>query len=422
MLVFSPKKIIHSVILLLLALTPIFGIGEVQRLMSNSSAEIILGPMETPVFIKLIKDFGFASIIFLSFLIITSRRKVTRHVFYFVPFSLFILVLVVQSFVNQPLSALLGIRWILPLFLVFFLINNVNEILIKKIATLLSFLFILFFILQVYQLFNISLYGKTYFGLAARTPGFFLFPNTAGFFACLVFFFVYFYMNTCRLKKVVLFLVPFSVFFTVSGAAIIVFLLVCFVLVFLKRNFKLAIFIVYLIPLVTIILLGNPATRGELSESINMLGILLGRDHSFSYSLTQRTDILHDLYDSGKWISSDFGAATNAGYLMNVLNARVVDSTYASIVGNIGIIGFFAFVFIFVIWLYGIVRTKRMDILIFTIIYSLFGFSTIITESFPANLLFSVGMAYFIPIVWYALMHKHPKHNLIPLHKPLTNF
>lgn len=76
------------------------------------------------------------------------------------------------------------------------------------------------------------------------------------------------------------------------------------------------------------------------------------------------------------------------------------DSTVTAVIINIGLVGFLIFTLAYILWTVRALRSNRLDAIIFTLIYTLFAFTISIAEAFPMNLLFAVGVAYFIPIIY----------------------
>jgi len=82
----------------------------------------------------------------------------------------------------------------------------------------------------------------------------------------------------------------------------------------------------------------------------------------------------------------------------------VVDSFYSSILGNMGLLAFVMFIIVYMFWIIGVVYNGRHDLYAFTFIYTLFGATNIFTEAFPMNVLFAIGVAYYIRQVYQPLV------------------
>ena len=92
--------------------------------------------------------------------------------------------------------------------------------------------------------------------------------------------------------------------------------------------------------------------------------------------------------------SSDFGLGTNSAVLLG--KGEIMDSTFASLVVNLGYIGLFLILgLIFLFLLYSVVAGYK-SLFVFISIYTLFAFTTIIFEVYPVNLLMAVLLVYFM--------------------------
>ena len=396
---FQPQKIIRLIILILVAITPVFNIGEVMALISGTIKSQNI--METPIYIKLIKDMGFLSLIFFSSLAIFKKKKFNRLFLIYIPLIILTTLLFVISYLNHPILALAGVRWILPVFLSFFLINHVNDKLMEEVGKVLFSLIFISFAAQVYQLFYASAwYGVNALGLAARVPGIFLIPNTSGFFVCLGLFFNYFFYSKNNYnRKLILVLGSISIFLTASGTAIATLLLIAFTIIAYKivkrRNF---IIFLFLFPQILVILL---------LATLSLLPTLTGRgENILSISGASRWNQFIEILNNSQLIGTEFGKGTNTGKVFqdtfDIANGSIItDSMYTAIISNTGIIGGVIFLAMILIWLFYTLRSKRLDVICFTMIYSLFSATTPITEAFPMNLLFALGLAYYAPLMFF---------------------
>ena len=348
----------------------------------------VAAEVQTSIYVKAIKDIGFMLIMIISSIHILKKRGVIFNFLFLRIFSFFTIMLFFLSWINLSFSfAAAGIRWAIPIALPFFLIQYVDDVLMNKIAKLLFIIFIIQVLMQIYQLFNIgTAYGINFMGLAARPPGVFPGPNGAGFFSIMVLFFVYFFLNS-RSVKVVTFVLSFiSITLTMSGTSIMVYMMfVCFAVVskkYRKLLFQTApLFAVMFLPILILW-----AGRGE---------------SYFEQSVMTRVNIFTDLLMNGELISTRFGASTNtvAMYAAMIKEDYIIipaDSIYSSIIGNIGLLGLFLFVLLFLFFVIYAIRVNRLDLYLFIMIFALFGMTTIFLEVFPANLLFSIYIAYIL--------------------------
>ena len=382
----SISKTIKSLIVMGILLTPILCIGDISGLflgtITNQSTTL------TPLYIKALKDLVFWLIIIFSLVHILKSKTAHKSIFFYF-FSLGgVLVLFLLSMNNNALIAFAGLRWILPLFLSFLLIPYIDEDLLKKIARFMPLLFAIHFILQIIQLFFMSKwYGLNSFGLAGRTPGMFFIPGTAGFFNILVLFFVYFYIYKKSIRRIMFPLLFVSSYLTMSGTAMIVYIAFVFLVIGKRkwRNLKL--------------LIGLPILA---LSSFFTLEILTNRIGILEESFGIRLKIFSDLLTETPFFTSNFGAGTSTGFLLfsQVSTRRTElitgDSTYASIISNLGLFGFIIFCFVFLLWLVFAIKINDLNLWAFTIIYSLYAATNSVLEAFPMNLLFAVLLAYHI--------------------------
>lgn len=379
------RKCIQLLILVALLCTPIFSAFEVYALLTTgltSQLEAL-----TPVYLKLLKDVFFILVLLLAITKIvwnmTANRLIILPIIIMFVLAYNILLTLLSN--GDSLMVLAGIRWSIPILLPFLLIGNIDERFMKKVAEILLILFIPHLFLQIYQLFNMQLwYGTNIFGLAARTPGFFLIPNTAAFFSVACFFFLQYYYGLEKVKTKVFLscLMGISIFLTMSGTGIIVFSLLLIIITNNKRYIK---HILIVSPIFIILLL-------------LIIPIISGRSEGYvEDSLGVRLQIFLEILTSSGFFTNSFGLGTNTGVMINENSGKILDSIYASIIANTGLIGFVFFLIVFSIWLFYLFSSNRMDMYSFTIIFALFGATTIIFEAYPLNLLFIICLAYFLP-------------------------
>ena len=235
MKIFQYNVLFSFLFLSLIVLTPFLSLGESLALIFGgitSNSEAI-----TPPFIKGLKDIGFL----LFALIFTVRSFSLPYIKSVYANFLFLILLTVILAFGLSANFLvfgIGLRWLLPLLLPVFFHPFLSFTLLRKTSFLLNRLLIIQLLFQLSQMFFGSVwFGANSFGLASRNPGFFFIPSTAGIFAVCVFLFHIF--TRPRLDFPLTFLVSISIFLTVSGTAIITFLLALF-LCLLRINYLLS--------------------------------------------------------------------------------------------------------------------------------------------------------------------------------------
>jgi hypothetical protein len=378
------RPIYLFLIMLGLLLAPIFNISEVIALLGGyfSSPTVSL----TPIYIKLIKDALFLLIILVGLLNFFSNGLILLSKSLLVFITAVGLSALMSYLENTSLiSVIMGIRWILPFFLLLFIYRYIDEDAQKKIAGVMIFVFAIAFALQIIELFNVKYwYGLNSLGLNSRNPGFYIMPSSMAMFALLTMFYAQHFISRKFLKGLlVYFLGPISIFLSGSGTGVVaLFLFYAIILYFQSRQKQLILLLAVIMTALTIFLL--PVLTGR--EDIYLSGYM-------------RASIFAELIGSDNFFLSDqFGSATNSAVLMKSAStqrndnnrAMIVDSTITSIVFNVGTISLLAFIAFFLRFL-----RKEMVYIHFAMIYGIFMFTTIIFELFPSNLLFAVNLSYF---------------------------
>lgn len=391
------KKIRNTVILILLLLTPIFNIGEVSSL--------IRGDMQgaswftTPLYIKLIKDTGFLIIILLSIPLLFKTNKKTRNtvIVFLAALSAFTALLFSISCKNNPIQAFTGLRWMMPLFMTALLVGTIDDKLMAQAAKIIAAVFLVSVTLQLYEFFKFKPWPGSCVNFQAllkyvvscpRVGGIFILYNTAGFFACVTMFLVYFYIKRCALRLTTLTLIPIGLVLAVSGTGIPVYILSNY-LILVKGKPALIILPIFFVIVLLI---------------ISPLSFLRSGDITKSSSIVLRAERFKNAMKETGLVSRQFGKGTNAMILYSQKfktqnTGLILDSTITAIVANMGILGFFFAALIYITWVMFVLLSKKLDAMIFTFIYSVFSITASITEAFPMNLIFAVCAAYFTPII-----------------------
>lgn len=350
---------------------------------------------------KIGKDLGFILIITLSFFHCIYIKKISIFFPFFYSLILYILCAILLT--NNIMLALSGIRWILPIFLILCYIPYIDKEFMEKVTKTLYYLLIVQVIFQVLQiLFMPPIYGTNILGLSARNPGFLVYPSTAGLFANTCFIFCYIFKK----NKLYIPLVVLSLLICMSSTGMFIFLIICFFLkIFESKHFKL---LLISLPLIAIVIFAN-------------LDTLTGREAGSSdISSGTRIEILKESLNDISIISDKFGTATNTAVGLNIKDSFIADSSYTSVLVNLGGIGiFFVLTFLGFVAIYSLKR-RRKDILLFLILWALGGVSIIITENFPMNLLFAISVSYYLKreYIFYKKNNKSKKNTYA---KTITN-
>ncbi|MFH1593483.1 MAG: hypothetical protein ABID09_02160 [Candidatus Omnitrophota bacterium] len=342
----------------------------------------------------MVKDVGFILISIFAILGLRymEKDKIKMFAAFFTPLFVLTLVLFFLSYTRNPLQALSGLRWIMPLFIALFLICKIDDKFMTQIAGVVSFIFLLSVVLQILELAVTKplwslgfdrMAGCNVLGLP-RLWGMFSMPTTCGFFSLLAMFFAYFYVKKSALRGLTLLFAPISILLCGSATALLVYIIAGYII--LKRKFSTK-FLSYILPLIILVIL-------------IFLPSVTGREKIY-HSVTNRMRIFHSLLTDSEIISTRFGAGTNtmiqiAKHMKEDRAFESMDSTLSALLVNTGMIGSFVFLAGYILWVVYILRLGRLDGVIFTIVYTLFSFTISLTEAFPMNLLFAVGIGYFL--------------------------
>ena len=392
------RRLARGCLLMGLAITPLLSFGELFALLRGSFDSQVT--VYTPFYIKAIKDVLSVVLILLG-LAHTLRSARTNRLF--IPFLILFLytLTVAVSGSDSVALALAGIRWIMPVFVAFFIYDFVDARLLRQIANLLAVMLIGQCLLQVGELYFMShWYGAIVFGLAARVPGFFVIPITAGFFALTTLFFVHFYDANASLRRVTYFLAPLSVFMTQSGTGLVVLALMATLIVIGVRRIWLIV----------------PIGAGLVVAMFPLLPLLTGREADYvAVSGGTRIEIFLDLVQHSQWIPTAFGYVTNTavsllanGGINSGATPTIVDSTYSSVLGNLGVFGGVFFALFAATWAFTVVCSRRLDLYVATALFGLYGFTMIVFEAYPMNILLAVLAAYFFREAYIPLWTGRP--------------
>lgn len=380
---FNITNSIKWVVLGIFALTPIFTIQESLALIFGGLSSQI--EIMTPLYIKLIKDLSFIVLIFLSTVYIFYSKKILKINLFIILYTV-LLLLIAYLFKDDLNIYLAGVRWIMPLILVFLLTPFITKDIIEKIFYVGFYLFCLHFLLQIFQLFfAVHWFGVNRFGLSARNPGVFSMPNTSAFFTIMILFLSMFYAKNLKLKNIIFTLAPISIFLTASGTGVTVYIAIVCLYLMRKKFFV-------LLPLFVIILFFIiPLTLEDLTGRLDVI----------EASFATRWIIFIELLKNSNFFSTSFGYATNTGILLSSFNkvdynAFIADSTYTSILSNLGLITFIFVIFFIIISAFLTWLNKDKELLIFITIFTLYSATIIVFEAYPMNLLFAVLAAYYL--------------------------
>ncbi len=376
----------EALILTVLIFTPIFTLQESLALIHpEQRAYINTSSTLTPWYIKGIKDLFFISIILVSFLKIIETLSIQKNTIYFIVAILLLILIPAYYFHSNTLIYLSGIRWLIPFILIAFLFNHINDELLQKMGTILFYLFILHFVMQLIQFFfSYGYYGQNSFGLSKRNTGIFYIPSTAAVFTLMTLFFSKYYMKK-NLEKKLFFLIPISILLTASGTGVGVYI-IFFVIYYLKNHYLRFLPIILIFSGLVILFLLDyfPGRTGLVEQSF-------GPRYLHLKQAIMHATLLPEYFGYGTSTAELISNKNNYDFIL-----PMTDSFYASYIINLGIINTILLIFILILLFFKFVYSQDKQKLIFLSICSLIALTTSITESFPMNLIFSVMIAYYI--------------------------
>lgn len=377
------KKLIQYTILLLICLTPVFGIVEVLTFLGQESSIDIL-------YYKLPKDILLGLITIFSIIRIFRSGYPSRLVPYLFTLTVFTLLVFLLSSSNL-LTSVAGLRWSLPFFILFLLVDVIDSKFLTKISNVLAWIIVLNLAVQIHQMLNMSaIRGFNQFGLAGRVSGFFSNSSAAGVLGCFTFYIVrYFSESRKTLTNLYLICSVLSIIVSMSSTGVAILLLILIIPYFLRSNIKSL--LVFLVAPVILIVFAN-------------LDFLTGRSQGDSaISFSTRMNIFADQISKAQLISLRFGEATNTAVnFSRKLNIQqdsfISDSLYTSILTNYGWLFFAIFSIVLYKCLRKTIESKDEGQIVFFTICFLSSFPIITTENFPINMLISLLGAYYIKL------------------------
>lgn len=348
---------------------------DLQSIMSGESLKLY--EAQGPLILRASKDITYLFIIIA--LLYYSYNNEQRDIGY--SFSLLLIIclilFVVSAGKHDWLTAALGLRWITPLLIFMLMKDWVRKYDgFRGVAWVYAGMLICVGV-QIYQLFNMPPVFGTIFGLSARTPGFFLAPNTASFFGCTCAVFVSVFGRGNFKHKAAGAVIAFAISaLAQSGTGIVVsaFLLLH---VFLARSQAILFFAV---GLAFLWILPN-------------LDALLSRDGFTALSGGGRIDRFNEIVSESAFSLNNFGYYTNAANLADSMSQyrKAVDSLIASFIGNFGALTALVVTIITLFVFQNFKGTKIENISSTLFVFSVFAFSTIIFEAYPMNIILALS-------------------------------
>ncbi|AVH31561.1 hypothetical protein [Vibrio fluvialis] len=336
-----------------------------------------------PIF-KFIKDILVVVLLFAMLPLFLYRSKTPL----FITTLLFFLFVIISAaytlFTTKEIYFLAGFRWILPVFIILFL-GVIDLKKFEKLAVyLISYIFFINVLTQIYQLaFMPHWFGTTEFGMSSRVIGIFMAPNTSAFFTCTAIAFLTYkkdYFSRTTIVAMLLFGM-LSIFLTRSGTGLITLVALLVILFVPMRYLILALLsLVIVLPIIF----------------LNLDG-LLNRENYVALSGFGRLNLMMMAFKNVGFLSGEFGYNTNtANLLFTMLDPAKVyeaaDSIIASVQGNLGYLGSIMYLGVVIYFAYKALVNKNSARLSIIAVYVIFGMTTVTFEVFP--------MIYLLPIIY----------------------
>jgi len=376
-----------------LSLSEIFELSNIDFAHTGEDVNSYLSQIQTPLYIKGLKDF----IMFFLFIFTLRHYKIR-----FNRTSFFLLLLFgafLGSFINSIimphdvktidyvikvenfslLALFSGLRWGFPFFIPFFIFPFIDTNFISKISRLVFLIFIIHFLFQLHQLFSeFYFFGETSLHLSARNPGLFVIPSVASSFSLMLYFYYkYIYDNQIFSDNIIDILFLLSILLTQSIVGFFGFLIIWISIH--RKSFK-----------------SSTAFVATFFCAIPLFIYLNSRGLSgLIISSSYRLKFIYEAWERSSFFSSFFGLGTNTYSLLNGYGIAT-DSTFASIISNLGIFGALISFWIIIYILFLSFLIKNLALLIFTLILLLIMLTINITESYPVNLLAIIVISYFM--------------------------
>ncbi len=375
-------RVVRFLILAALAVTPLFNLFEVFALMKGTLTSPM--PVLTPIYVKLVKDGVLLLVVCLGTLKVMLRRRVlAEKTFWLFAFSV-LLSFCLSIFNQELLLTVAGLRYLLPFAVFFSVYGVIDDDFQRQVAKWLASLFAVGLTLQLYQLFCIGdWYGLNFLGLSRRNPGFYLIPSSMAAFSLITMYYVYHYYPHGALRNLLVYILgPLSVLLTASGTGIVSLGLFLLTIAYFRTSPRwVAVLVSISLLLLILLFLPKIAGRSDIYVSLSM------RLQKLCDALRQNNVLLSRRFGYGTntacLLVSHFGKRASAMF--------ITDSTVVSMIVSFGVIPLL-FLVLFIARTVG----SHMIHIHFLSIFAVFMLTVIIFELFPANVLLSVNLAYFL--------------------------
>lgn len=334
---------------------------------------------EGPLIFKLGKDLVYI-LLFISIILVAHRlHKIPLNNYSLALWVLIVGLCLMSALANGPLIGILGLRWALPLLLFLVLRDWILGFDTKSAVRWIMIGLLLCFSMQIYEIFKMpSIFGEILPGIPARTPGIFVAPNSAAFFACASAACLMVFAPKSRVIRINAVVLAFLISALAQSGTGIVVSFILFLRIFSGKS--------------SLFFWG--CSLIAVSFAIPNLNSLTGREDYLALSGGGRVEVFLNIVKNSWFSITNFGLFTNAANLQSQRPDQQIasDSLVASWFGNFGLTSIFA---VLLVGLFVRYRMKQVDwnlALPCVIVFFLFSFTTIVFEAFPMNIYLAVGI------------------------------
>lgn len=353
-----------------------------------SEQSLFLFRYDGPIIYKALKDVLYVSVFGA---IIYRAQKIGRSPltdYSGILITLILFMVILSMLDNGFVAGLIGLRWVFP-FILFLLIGDWSEVLDTAAAVPWILLGLAGSLaVQVYQLFHMPpVFGEIFPGVPARTPGFFVAPNSTAFFACVSAACVMVFAPTkLRFSVLAVGLALMGSTLAQSGTGMVVAVLLGLRLMCGRHRYAFW-----------------GITLCTLALALPNLDFLTMRENYVELSGGGRVGAFLDIARESAFTVSRFGLYTNTANLQsaNPEDQLAPDSLIASWVGNFGFFALLATVLSALFIRYrmrSVVWSRAMPCVL---VFGIFSMTTIVFEAFPMNIYLALG-------IWSSRRPTHP--------------
>lgn len=412
----STKGSISYLVLTGFVLTPILGLQTWLQVFPALGVYVANGPYI--VMMKATKDIVLCAILILFFLGTLRGRPLLCNPLIVCIGTLLCISFAVTAFEDSPVLALIGLRGLSPLLLVFVAYSYLDMSHIRSVVRVLSFLLLVELCAAwVRARYGLAMHGSTYFGFAARPSGTFASPSGWSLFLCFIVcyllgFDVHLFGRPRGRTWLLVATSIFLIFLSGSGAGILSLtaVLACYFF-FLTRSHP---FLkVALLPIFVFVILGI----------VGSLAVVTGRTGVYG-SFGTRVGIFSEVFSSmgpkEMLVGRGLGVASNAAVTVAKLGAFgadatqgvfIADSLYASLMAQTGILFLMAFLLLN-LWVFRKALAARYvginPIVVLAIPAFCFGgLANVSMEVFPVNWLLCIAYGLALKRQETIVSHRH---------------